>query len=178
VVAEVTAVNPAHPATFDEVKTQVHDAMVNLRLIKKVQDKSKELFDAAKANGGDLAKAAKSLGIEVKTTELFKRQASVDGLGSANYFDSAFDSPAGTVLNPVPMPDGTVLAKVEQHVEADLSKLPEQHAQIIETLKGEKVRERNTIFEAGLIDRLTKEGVVKVHAEVVNRILTSFKSGS
>jgi peptidyl-prolyl cis-trans isomerase D len=178
VIAEVTAVNPAHPAAFEEVKTQVHDAMVNSRLLKTVQDKAKELVDAARGNGGDLAKAAKAMGLEVKTTELFKRQASVDGLGSANYFDDAFKDAVGAVLNPVPMPDATVVAKVVQHADGDLSKLPEQRGTIIESLKGDKARERNTIFEAGLVAKLTQEGVVKLHPEVVQRIVASFHSGS
>lgn len=178
VIAEVTAVTPAHPATFEEVKTQVHDAMVNSRLIKKVQDKSKELADATKANGGDLAKAAKAMGLDVKTTELFKQQGSVDGLGSANYFEGAFKEPVGTVLNAIPMPDATVVAKVVQHVDADMSKLPEQRSDILQTLKTEKARERNTIFESGLVAELTKQGVIKLHPEVVARIVSSFRSGS
>jgi hypothetical protein len=152
--------------------------MVNTRLAKAVRDKSKELFDAAKANGGDLAKAAKAMGLDVKTTELFKRQATVDGLGSANYFDEAFTNPGGTVLNPVPMPEATVVAKVVQHADADMSKLAENRGQIVESLKGDKARERNTIFEAGLLAELQRKGVVKLHPDVVARIVASFHSGS
>jgi peptidyl-prolyl cis-trans isomerase D len=177
-IAEVTAVLPAHPATFEEVKSQVHDAMVNFRLSKMVRDKSTELSNAARANGGDLAKAAKAMGLEVKTTELFKRQGSVDGLGSANYFDQAFGDAVGAVLNPIPMADSTVVAKVVQRADPDMSKLPEQRGQIVESLKGDKARERNTIFEAGLVSELERQGVVKLHPEVVQRIVASFHSGS
>lgn len=177
VVAEVTAILPGHPATFDEVKAQIHDSMVNSRLMKLVQDKSKELADAARANGGDLAKAAKAMGLDVKTTEPFKRQASVEGLGSSSYFDEAFKAAVGTVLNPVPMPEATVVAKVVQRVDADMSKLPEQRGQIIDSLKGDKARERNTIFETGLVQELERQGVVKLHPDVVTRIISSFRSG-
>jgi peptidyl-prolyl cis-trans isomerase D len=177
-IAEVTSVVPAHPATFEEVKSQIHDVMVNLRLSKMVREKSTELSNAAKANGGDLAKAAKAMGLEVKTTELFKRQGNVDGLGSANYFEQAFGDAVGTVLNPIPMADATVVAKVVQRADADMSKLPEQRGQIVESLKGEKARERNTIFEAGLISELERQGVVKLHPEVLQRIVASFHSGS
>jgi len=102
----------------------------------------------------------------------------VDGLGSANYFEQAFGDAVGTVLNPIPMGDSTVVAKVVQRVDADMSKLPEQRGQIVESLKGEKARERNTIFEAGLISELERQGVVKLHPEVVQRIVASFHSGS
>jgi peptidyl-prolyl cis-trans isomerase D len=177
-IAEITSVVPAHPATFEEVKGQVRDAMVNFRLSKIVRDKSTELSNAARANGGDLAKAAKAMGLEVKTTEPFKRQGSVDGLGSANYFEQAFGDAVGTVLNPIPMADSTVVVKVVQRVDADMSKLPEQRGQIVESLKGDKARERNTIFEAGLVSELERQGVVKLHPEVVQRIVASFHSGS
>jgi hypothetical protein len=123
-----------------------------------------------------LAKAAKAMGLEVKTSELFKREATVDGLGSANYFDEAFKVPAGTVLDPVPMPDATVVAKVVQHVDADMSKLPEQRDQIRESLKGEKARERNTLFETGLVDALEKQGVIKLHPNVITRLVASFRT--
>jgi len=177
-IAEVTSVVPAHPAAFEEVKSQVHDAMVNLRLSKMVRDKSTELSNAARANGGDLAKAAKAMGLEVKTTEPFKQQGSVDGLGPASYFEQAFGDAVGAVLNPIPMAGSTVVVKVVQRIDADMSKLPEQRGQIVESLKGDKARERNTIFEAGLITELERQGVVKLHPEVVQRIVASFHSGS
>jgi hypothetical protein len=59
-----------------------------------------------------------------------------------------------------------------------MSKLPEQRGQIVESLKGDKARERNTIFEAGLVAELTRQGVVKMHPDVVARIVSSFRSGS
>ena len=177
-IAEVTGIVPAHPATFDEVKTRIHDTMVSAKLIRSVQDNAKALVDAAKANGGDLAKAAKAMGLETKTTELFKRQATVDGLGSASYVDDAFKSPVGTILPPVGMPEATVVVKVVQRGDADLSQLPEQRGQIVESIKEDKARERNTMFETGLVDALTKQGVVKMHPEVITRIISSFRTGS
>jgi hypothetical protein len=118
------------------------------------------------------------MGLEVKTTDLFKRQASVDGLGSASYFEDAFNVPAGAILNPVALPDGTVIAKVVQHVTADMSKLPAERSNIVDSLKGDKARERNTIFEAGLVAELENKGVVKIHQDVIQRIVASFHTGS
>lgn len=178
VVAEATGINPARPSTFDEVKTQIHDNMVASKVASLVQKNAKDLSDAAKANGGDLAKAAKAMGLEVKTTEPFKDGANVDGIGSTNYVEEAFKSPAGTVMNPIPMGDGTLVAKVVQHVEPDMSKLAEQRDQIRESLKGERARDRNTMFETGLVDTLTKEGVIKLHPDVIARIISSFHTGS
>ncbi|HUI56048.1 MAG TPA: peptidyl-prolyl cis-trans isomerase [Bryobacteraceae bacterium] len=178
VLAEVTGITPGRPATLDEVKSQVHDALVSNKLMYLVQDKAKQLADAAKANGGDLAKAAKAMGLEAKTTEPFKRQATVEGLGPASYVEEAFNVPVGTVLNPIPMAEGTAVVKLIEHDSADMSKLPEQRAGIRDQIKSEKARERNTMFEAGLVDELTRQGVIKPHNDVIKRIIASFRSAS
>ena len=177
-IAQVTAVIPPHPMTFDQAKSQIHDSMVNTKLAGLVQKNSKELVESAKANGGDLAKAAKALGLEAKTTAPFKQQAQVDGLGSANYVTDAFKDPAGTIMAPVPTPEATVVVKVVQHIDADVSQLPAQRDSIRDTIKTERVRDRNTMFEAGVVDQLVKEGVIKMHPEVVTRIVASFRGGS
>jgi len=178
VLAEVTDIIPERPSTFEEVKAQIHDSMASARLSMLVQDHAKKLVEAAKANGGDLAKVAKDMGLEVKTTAPFKQDATVDGLGPASYVTDAFKDPVGAVLDPITMPDATVVVKVAQHLSADMSKLPEQRVQIRETLKGEKARERNAMFETGLVDELTRQGVVKMHPDVVKRIIESFRGNS
>ena len=47
--------------------------MVQNRSTAAVQKHAKELIEKAKAMGGDLAKAAKSMGLEVKTSDEFDR---------------------------------------------------------------------------------------------------------
>ena len=69
------------------------------------------------------------MGLEVKTTEQFKRQAPWKAWGRPTIFDDAFTTAVGTVLGPIPMPEATVVVKVVQHADADMSKLPEQRDQ-------------------------------------------------
>ena len=76
--------SPARPATFDEVKDRVRDEVVAARTTKAVEDHAKQLADKAKEYGGDLQKAAKAMGLEVKTSGEFDRAGNIDGLGSAN----------------------------------------------------------------------------------------------
>jgi peptidyl-prolyl cis-trans isomerase D len=175
-LAVVTDVIPARPATFDEVKDKVRDAVVQGRLTKAVQDHAKELVDKAKAMGGDLAKAAKSMGLEVKTSAEFNRAGTVEGLGMASYFGEAFSAPDGTVFGPILMPGDTVVAKVISHSPADMSKLPEQRAQIRDEIKNQKSRDRNSLFEAGLRDQLIKQGKIKINQEILQRIITNYRT--
>jgi peptidyl-prolyl cis-trans isomerase D len=176
VLAAVTEVTAPRPARFDEVQSKVRDAMVQERLAKAVQDHAQEFLSLAKSNGGDLAKAAKAMGLEVKTSEAFARSGSVTGIGSASYLQEGFSRADGAVFGPIPLPDGTIVAKVVEHVPADMSQLAAQRTSIRDDLKSQKARSRNTLFEAGLRDALIKEGKIKIHKDVVNRLIAGFRN--
>ena len=173
-LAEVMDIVPARPASFEEVKGQIREFLGGQSLKLLLQERSQQLVAAAKANG-DLAKAAKAMGLEAKTSEAFKRQATVEGFGSATYIDDAFPKPDGTILNPLPMPDGTVIVKVMEHVPPDMGQLAEQRDKIREGLKVQKARIRGNLFQDGLVDELVRQGKVKLHQDVINRIISSFR---
>jgi peptidyl-prolyl cis-trans isomerase D len=174
-LALVTDAMPPRPQTFEEVQNQIRDTMAQNRLTMAVQNHARELVEKAKSMGGDLAKAAKALGLEVKTSGEIDRSGSIPGLGSASYVQEGFARPDGTVFGPISTPDGTVAAKVIQHVDPDLSKLPEQRVTLLDELKSQKARDRNSLFEAGLRDALIKQGKIKIHQDVINRLLASYR---
>jgi len=124
---------------------------------------------------GDLEKAAKALGFEVKSPPAFDRQGAVEGLGQAAYLLQAFTKPDGSVFGPVPVQDGQIIVKVVGHEPADLSKFATQRSGIRDELKARRARERGQLFEAGLRDQLIKEGKVKIHEDVVNRLVASYR---
>jgi hypothetical protein len=45
---------------------------------------------------------------------------------------------------------------------------------IRDELKAKKARERSMLFEDGIRKRLIKEGKVKIHREVFNRVVASY----
>ncbi len=177
VVAELTGITPPKPQPFDEVKDKVKDAMLAFRLPAKVRDVANQLIAKAKANG-DLAAAAKEMGFKMETTDPFLRTDTVPGFGSANYITQAFSSPNGAVLGPILMPDSTVVVKVVEHVPADMSKLPAERATIRDQIKSQKASDRDTLFKAGLVQRLTAEGKIKKNQEAVNKIIANFRQTS
>lgn len=174
VVAELTAITPPKPQAFEEVKDKVKDAMIAFRLPAKVRDVANQVMTKAKATG-DLAAAAKEFGFKVETTDPFMRTDTVNGFGSANYIGQAFNSPPGSVIGPILMPDGTVIAKVVEHVPADMSKLPAERATIRDQIKSQKAGDRDTLFRAGLKQKLIDEGKVKIHQDAINKIIANFR---
>ncbi len=184
-IAELTGMVPSRPNTFDEVKDQVKDTMTTSRVQAKVQQHAQELLDKAKAMGGDLEKAAKAMGLEVKVSADFTRNGTVTpekaapgdaGLGSAAYVQEGFGKPDGTLLGPIATPDATVVAKVLAHEDPDMSKLPAERVQLRDKIKRQRANDRATLFDAGVRDQLIKEGKIKVHQDVVARLINNYRS--
>jgi len=175
VVAQVTNVIPPRPASLEEAQARIRQTLDKQKLDQLVTKRADELVAKAQAMNGDLEKAAKSLGLEVKTPEAFDRSGAVEGLGQAAYVGQAFGKPDGAVFGPVPVPDGKVVGKVLGHVPADMSKFAALRSGLRDELKAKKAQERAELFDAGLREELIKEGKVKIHQDVVNRLVASYR---
>ena len=176
-LAMVNDVIPARPSSFEEVQNQIRDLMVQNRSNAAVQKHANELIEKAKAMGGDLAKAAKSMGLDTKTSNEVDRAGNIEGIGTASYVSEGFTRPDGTVFGPMGLPDGgTIVSKVISHSGADLSQLPAQRSIIRDEIKSQRARERNTLFETGVKDMLIKQGKIKIHQDVINRLIGNYRT--
>jgi peptidyl-prolyl cis-trans isomerase D len=175
VLASVTGVAPAHPAAFEEVQAQVKEALTTEKLTKLAEQKAQELVAKAKSMNGDLEKAAKSMGLEVKTAANVTRVGAVEGLGSASYIGEAFSKPDGSILGPISMPQQKVVVKVLAHVAVDASGLAMQRDSLREQLKSQKAQDREKLFETGLVDSLTRAGKIKLHKDVITKLESSYR---
>ena len=174
-VAAVTDVQPAHQATFDEAKADVKTQAGKEKLNKLLAEKAKELAAKTQSMGGDLEKAAKSMNIEVKTSQDVDRQGAIESVGTASTITDAFTKPVGAILGPQSLATGQLVAKIVSKTPADLSLLPAQMAAIRDELKQQKQRDRAQLFQEGLKSRLTSAGTLKIHQDVINRIVQSYQ---
>jgi hypothetical protein len=176
-LAMVSDMIPARPSSFDEVQGQIRDLIVTNRSNMALQKHGNELMEKTKAMGGDLEKAAKSMGLEVKTSNEVDRAGNIEGIGLASYLSEGFSKPDGTVLGPMSVPDGGIIvAKVIAHKDADLSQLAAQRSTIRDEIKSQRARERNTLFETGVKDMLIKQGKIKIHQDVINRLIGNYRT--
>ncbi len=174
-VAVVTGITPAHAASFEEAQPQIRATLQGQGLEVIMTEKASDLMAKAKEYGGDLAKAAKAMGLELKTSTDFDRQGAVEGVGSASTVIDAFTKPIGTVFGPINAQGNRVVAKVISRTEANLAELPAQSATIRDEIKSKRARERNTIFEDGIKQQLTKDGKIKVHQDVIARVVSAYQ---
>jgi peptidyl-prolyl cis-trans isomerase D len=176
-LAMVNDVIPAHPSSFQEVESQIHDLIATNRSSTALKKHADELVEKTKAMGGDLEKAAKSMGLETKTSNEVDRNGNIEGIGMASYLSDGFVKPDGTILGPMSVPDGgTIVAKVISHSGADLSQLAAQRSTVRDEIKSERARERNTLFETGVKDMLIKQGKIKIHQDVINRLIGNYRT--
>ena len=176
-LAIVNDVIPPHPSSFEEVQSQIREMTVRNRSTAAVQKHANELIEKAKAMGGDLAKAAKSMGLDIKTSTEVDRAGKIEGLGIASYVSEGFSKPDGTIFGPVGVPDGgTIVAKVISHSGADMSQMAAQRSEIRDEIKSQKAGERNTLFESGLKDMFIKQGKIKIHQDVITRLIANYRT--
>ena len=178
VVASVMDYQAAHPASLEEAKADVRNRASQDKLQKILQQKSNELLAKVQAMGGDLTKAAKEMGIEVKTSPDVNRNAAIEGIGNASTIPDAFTKPVGALLGPFAVVGGRGIAKVVAQIPADLSAMPAQTAGIRDELKQQKSRDRSTLFEDGLKKRLQEQGKLKIHQDAITRLVQTYTTRS
>src|SRR5579872_3852347 len=127
-MAVVTSVIPVHPATFEESQNQIRQTLEKKKLDDLVNQRADELAAKAKAMNGDLAKAAKSLGLEITTPPAFDRQGSIEGLGQVGYISQTLTAPVGSIGGPIGLPDGKVVVKLVSRIPADASQFAAQRS--------------------------------------------------
>jgi peptidyl-prolyl cis-trans isomerase D len=177
-IAEVTDYQPARQGSLEEAKSDVRNKAREEKVQAILNQKASELLSKAQSLGGDLEKAGKELGIEVKTSSDVNRTGAIENVGSLSTLTDAFSKPEGGLFGPITVPGGRVIAKVVAKIPADLTELPVQSSAIREDLKQQKTRDRQTLFETGLKKRLEDEGKLKIHQDVINRLVQSYSSRS
>ena len=176
VVARVTGLNPPTPRELPEVEGQLKSQIEQQKVQQLIQAKVKEFQDKLKASNGDLAAAAKSFGLEVKTPPAFTHDDKIDGVGTAMTFNEAFNKNAGETGGPLPMPSGTYFYKVVEKIPPDLTLLAAQRGGILDALKTRKAKERDELFQEGIVSMLTKEKKLKIYDDNVKRLVNSYRS--
>ena len=169
-------VTPARPSTFAESESAVREEIIRKRSSTAVQNHAKELLDKAKSMGGDLAKAAKSMGLEVKTSDDISRERR-GGRARVRHLRAGRFQAAGRIG----LRAGGD-ARFDDRGESDfarrtpdMSKLAEQRTTIRDELKGQKGRDREALFESSLREALIKQGKIKIHQDVINRLITQYR---
>jgi peptidyl-prolyl cis-trans isomerase D len=97
--------------TLDEVKARVRDDVQRTKAIETARQKAAGLL--AQLKSGDFTAAAKSAGLEAKTSDLITRGQPIPDVGASGAVEAAaFALPSGGVSDPITTDSGAVIVKV------------------------------------------------------------------
>ncbi|HYL69269.1 MAG TPA: peptidyl-prolyl cis-trans isomerase [Candidatus Limnocylindria bacterium] len=169
VILTVKDIQPAHQGTLAEVHDRVLADYQQDQSTELARTKANELTKLAQA-GTPFDKAAKSLGLEVKTSEPFSRTGSIPDVGSGRQVEAAFGMPVGQVSPAVQVGGNWLVYRVVGHQPVNPAEFAMQIDQIRQQLLQSKQSAAFDAFRTALEDRLKKEGRLVINADAMKRL--------
>jgi peptidyl-prolyl cis-trans isomerase D len=160
-VVSVKEVLPAHPGTLEEVRERVISDLKQQKAAELARQKADELRKRVKA-GEKFDTAAKSLGLELKTSDAVARNGSIAGAASGKQLSAAFQMKPGDVAPPLSLGTTWMVYRVVDKVEPNPADFEKQKKDLTEQVLQTK---RTTAFEAfrtALEARLRLEGKLRI----------------
>ena len=169
VVISVKEDQPAHPATLAEVRDRVLADYRSEKAAELAKSRAEELAKRSKS-GEELAKAAKALGLEAKTSDLFSRSGSVNDLGGAAQLGPAFGMAPGQTSDAVSLGANWAVYRVLEKQPANPADLAKQQQEVQQQLLDARRTMAFEAFRTALDTRMRQEGKLKLNAENLKRI--------
>ena len=161
----VTGTQPAKDPTVEEVKARVREDVVKKKALDAAREKAASVAPQLK---GNFDAAAKSAGLEVKTTDLIARGAPVADLGISAAVDAAaFALPAGGVSDPIVTDTGAVVVRVLEKQDAGAADL----AKARDTLRTEILNNRRNQFYASYMTKARDRMRITINRETLAQVI-------
>jgi len=168
VILTAKEIFPAHAGTLAEVHDRVLADYQQEKSVDLARSRAEELSKRV-AGGEALDKAAKSLGIALKTSDPFSRTGSLPDVGAAKQLEDAFTLPVGQFSKPTQSGGNWLVYRVLSRDTANPDDLAKQKDAIQQQLLQTKQNAAFTAFHAGLIDGLKKQGKMTINTEAMSR---------
>ena len=163
-VLSVKQIQPAHPGSLEEVRDKIVTELKQQKSTELAHAKADDLAKRVKA-GEKFEAAAKSLGLEAKTSDLFARNGSISGAVSGKQVAAAFQLKAGDLGAPLNVGANWFVYRVAEKQEPNPADFEKQKKELTEQVLQTK---RNLAFEAfrtSLETRLKQEGKLQIMSD-------------
>ena len=162
----------AHQGTLAEVHDQVLNDYQQEKSVELARSKADDL--GKKVSGGEaLDKAAKELGLEVKTSDAFARNGSVPDVGTGQQLAAAFSMKTGEASKPMLLGTNWVVFSVTDHNQPNPDDFEKQAKDIQQQLLQQKQEAAFTAFRTALEDQLKKEGKLTINDAAVKQLTSA-----
>ncbi len=163
-VLSVKQIQPTHPGSLEEVRDKIVAELKQQKSTELARAKAEDLAKRVKA-GEKFDAAAKSLGLEAKSSDLFARNGSISGAVSGKQVSAAFQLKPGDVGAPLNLGANWFVYRVAEKQEPDPADFEKQKKEL--TDQGLQTK-RNLAFEAfrtSLETRLKQEGKLQIMSD-------------
>jgi peptidyl-prolyl cis-trans isomerase D len=163
-ILSVRGVLPAHQGTLDEVRGRVIADLKQQKSTDIARQKADDLEKRLKS-GEKFDTAAKALGLDPKTSDLFARNGSISGAASGKQLSAAFQMKPGDVGSPLNLGTSWFVYRVAEKQEPNPADFDKQKKDLTDQVLQTK---RNLAFEAfrtSLEARLKREGKLRIMSE-------------
>jgi peptidyl-prolyl cis-trans isomerase D len=162
----VTGRQDSYVPKLEEVKARVRDEVLKKKAVDVARQRASAV--AAQMKSGDFNAAAKSAGLDVKTTEFVARGAAIADVGTSPAVDAvAFTLPVGGVSDPIVTDNATAIVKVLERQDPAPSDATSAKA----TLKTELLGERRNRFYASYMTKARERMKVNVNRELIAQLV-------
>lgn len=163
-VLEVTQILPAHAGSLEEVRDRVVTELKQRKAADLARTKAEDLAKRAKA-GEKFAVAAKSLGVEAKTSDLIARNGTISGAASGKQLSAAFNLKPGDVAPPLNLGSNWMVYAVVEKQEPSPADFDKQKKDLTDQVLQSKRELAFQAFRTALEARLRQEGKLKIMPE-------------
>jgi peptidyl-prolyl cis-trans isomerase D len=165
-IFQVAGIQAAHSPTFADYKSHILDDYRSEQLPTLLNQKTKELADKAKADGGDLAKAAKEMGATVKTSDMVNSTGQVPDLGAVGQVaPQLFDLKVGDISGPIDSARSGVVAKILDKQEPSADEIAKNFDQTKDQMLQQRRGESFDIFVSTVAADYKKSKRVQINAK-------------
>jgi parvulin-like peptidyl-prolyl isomerase len=169
VVFQLVGIKPPATPTFAEARSKVEGAFKNERAGFLLQQKTQELSDRAKA-GHDLKKAAKDLGVAVKTSDLVLPDGQVPEIGAMSNATAIFSLKPGEISGPITAGGNGVVAQLLDKQAPGDQEFGEKKDGIRQSLLEAKQNDLFGLFVTNLRKDMEKSNRIKVNQEEMKNL--------
>jgi len=165
-VFQVNDVKAAHAPNFDEFKPTLLTDYRQQQLPQLLARETNELADKARAEGNDLAKAAKEMNVPLKSSDLVGRTGQVPDIGQlASVAPGLFDLNAGQISNPINTGRTGIVAKLVDKQQPTVDEIAKNFDQTRDSLLDERRNQMFDVFVTSLVDKYQKEGRIRMNKQ-------------
>ena len=172
VVPTVVEIEPARPATFEEVVDQARSELTSERANELATERAIEVRELVD-DGQSLVQLGAALGLEVQTSDLITRDGTIDVFGSTSELDDQIFNLQPDILGtPVTIAGKTIVFSVTQREDIILEAMQLAFEDLREELL---VAKRNQLFDSYGQDvrvRMEADGDIEIDEALVEEILS------